>query len=87
MSSKALYRAATASRRLADFNNWWRLYGNTATLYDSAIALMERCAAEYPNEPLAARARKYAKAFADEKAGNLLNAAFQKSDSAITESE
>ena len=87
VSSKALYRAATASRRLADFNKWWRLYGNTATLYDSAIALMERCATEYPNEPLAARARKYAKAFADEKAGNLLNAAFQKSDSAITGSE
>ncbi len=85
--SKALYRAATASRRLADFNNWWRVNGNTATMYDSAIALMERSAAEYPNEPLAARARKYAKAFADEKAGNLMNAAFQKPNSDFTESE
>jgi len=81
VSSKALYRAATASRRLADFNNWWREYGSTPTLYDAAVALMKRCAAEYPNEPLAARARKYAKAFSDEKEGKLLSAAFRPADS------
>ena len=85
ISSNALYRAATASRRLADFNYWWREYGNTASLYDSAISLMKRCAAEYPNEPLAARARKYATAFADEKAGSQMRAAFERSGSAATE--
>lgn len=75
-TSKALYRAATSSRRLADFNSWWREYGTQAELFDSAVNLMKRCAAEFPNEPLAANARKYAKAYEDEKRDTLLQAGF-----------
>lgn len=79
-TSKALYRAATSSRRLADFNSWWRAYGTQAELFDSAISLMKRCATEFPNEPLAANARKYAKAYDDEKRDALLQAGFAESD-------
>jgi len=65
---KALYRAACASRRLADFNPYWR-EKLAKPLWNESIALMERVAKEHPNDPLAKNAAKYAKAFKEERDG------------------
>ena len=67
VAPKALYRAACAARRLADVNPYWRDPKIANPLWNEAIALMKRVAAEYPNDPLAPTAAKYAKAFEDER--------------------
>ena len=63
----ALYRAACASRRLANFNTWWDAENRNHNYWDEASRLMTRLAATYPKSPKAAHARKYAKVFQDEK--------------------
>jgi len=66
---KALYRAATAGRRLANFNPWWRDRNKVQNLYEDAAKLMDRVAAEYPNDSLAKNAKKYAGVFRQEGKG------------------
>ncbi len=67
---KALYRAATATRRLASFNGWWRNQKAMPHLYADAAALLDRVAKEYPADALAKKARKYAQVFREEGKGN-----------------
>ncbi len=67
VAPKALYRAACAARRLADFNPYWRDPKIANPLWNESISLMKRVAAEYPDDPLAKTAAKYAKAFEDER--------------------
>ena len=70
VADRALYRAATASRRLANFNPWWRDYDKNGNIYASAANLLKRVYTEHPGSPLAANAKKYEKVFRDEmKAG------------------
>ncbi len=65
VSAKALYRAATATRRLADFNGWWR-YETGATYYTSAADLLKRVYSEFPSSELAANAKKYESVYREE---------------------
>jgi len=67
VAPKALYRAACAARRLADFNPYWREAGRSKPLWNEAISLMEQVAAKYPKDPLAKNAAKYAKVFKEER--------------------
>lgn len=76
-AAKALYRAACAARRLADFNSYWRDPKLSNPMWNESISLMKRVAAEYPNDPLAASATKYAKAFDDERKGLANQAMFR----------
>jgi TolA-binding protein len=74
---KALYRAACAARRLANFNPYWRDAKLSKGLWQESIALMKRVASEYPSDPLAKDAAKYAKAFEDEFKGQTMQALFR----------
>lgn len=69
VADRALYRAATSSRRLADFNTWWRDRNRVQDMWSSASTLMDRVSAEYPRSPLAPTARKYAAVFREEGKG------------------
>lgn len=76
VAPKALYRAACASDYLADFNGWWRKEAGRQRLEDSAVQLMTRVYRQYPRDPLAKPARKFAKVFAGERAQAGLTALF-----------
>ncbi|RYG62544.1 hypothetical protein EON77_22095 [bacterium] len=66
-AAKALYRAATAERRLADFNPMWRDLSRYQTnFWRAAAGHLEELATRFPNDPLATNARKYAKVFQEE---------------------
>ena len=64
---KALYRAACASRRLANFNGWWRDDNKQHNHWEDAARLMRDLARRYPRDPLVHDAKKYADVFAQEK--------------------
>lgn len=66
VADRALYRAATASRRLANFNPWWRTYDKNGNFYTSAADLLKRVYTEHPGSPLAVNAKKYEKVYRDE---------------------
>ena len=72
----ALYRAACASRRLATMNGWWRERDKKEDLWQSAIDLMTRVSARYPNHPLAKNAKKYADVFRSERKGESIASMF-----------
>lgn len=59
---KALYTAGVCANKLSDFNNMWRNFGGY--LNKRAIKYMNRLAREYPHDPLAKSAAKYAAVFA-----------------------
>lgn len=63
---KALYRAATASRRLANFNTWWRKEDRHQLLYRQAASSLRKLYTLYPNDPLAKKAKKYESVFISE---------------------
>lgn len=63
---RAIYRAACCARRLASFNSWWRNYNKKRNQWNESISLMKRLAADYPTDPLAKNAVKFAKVFEDE---------------------
>lgn len=66
-AAKALYRAATAERRLADFNPQWRdISKYRGNLWKQAAGHLTELATRFPNDPLAANALKYAKVFEEE---------------------
>ena len=70
-TAKALYRAATAERRLADFNPQWRNISHyRGNLWKQAADHLNEVATRFPNDPLAANARKYAKVFRRRQATN-----------------
>jgi hypothetical protein len=54
----AYYRAATSTRRLADFSPWWRQYGGK-TMYEDAANLLKELYSKHPNHRLSKNARKY----------------------------
>lgn len=64
-AARALYRVATASRRLAEFNGWWRGEAGKVQWRD-AVRAMEQVAKDYPSSPLAKAARKYAAVYREE---------------------
>jgi hypothetical protein len=66
LAPRALYRAATATRRLANFNPWWRVDNEKTDRYAEAASLLRRVYTEYPKAPLAKNARKYEKVFRQE---------------------
>lgn len=71
----ALYRAATATRRLARFNSWWdreslETTGNKS-YYLVAADLLKQLYTNYPKCALAKNARKYEKVFRQEKKDNV----------------
>ncbi|MBX7131349.1 MAG: tetratricopeptide repeat protein [Fimbriimonadaceae bacterium] len=72
LAPKALYRAATASHRLSNFNDWWRKHEKEVDLGLEAITLMKRVSTEFPTDPLAPTAKKYAAVFEEERADGLL---------------
>jgi len=74
---KALYRAACASYLLANFNDWWRKEAVRLHLANEAVSLMQRVYQEYPHDPLAPSARKFAKAFAEEYAQTVRDRMFE----------
>ncbi len=59
---KALYTAGVCANKLSDFNGMWRNFGGYLNKY--AISYMKRLAREYPHDPLAKSAEKYAAVFA-----------------------
>lgn len=70
----ALYRAATATRRLARFNSWWdkeslEATGNK-TFYVEAANLLKQLYTQFPKHALAKNARKYEKVYRQEKKDN-----------------
>ena len=66
-AAKALYRAATSERRLADFNTQWRtLSRKRLNLWNAAAGHLEELARRFPNDPLAKNAKKYAGVFREE---------------------
>ena len=65
----AVYRAACAARRLANFNTWWTAENKRHNYWDEATSLMNRVADTYPKSPQAEKARKYAAVFQKEKKG------------------
>jgi hypothetical protein len=77
IAAKALYRAATSTRRLASFNGWWRAQNDKTNRYEEAANLLKRVYTEFPNDPLAKNARKYEKVFRQEGGGALLATMFQ----------
>lgn len=62
-----LFRQAAATRRLAQFNQWWNRETSRAKLWDDAIQTLNRIVQKYPRYPVAAKARKYAKVFQNER--------------------
>jgi len=66
IAPQALYRAACASRKLANMNSWWREEDHHRNHWLTAVQLMKRFARRYPHHPLAAEARKYARVFKEE---------------------
>lgn len=72
LAPKALYRAATASHRLSNFNDWWRKHEKEVDLGLEAINLMKRIGTDFPTDALAASAKKYATVFEEERADGLL---------------
>lgn len=77
VAAKALYRAACAARRLADFNPYWRTPKIAKPLWNECVTLMERVAKEYPNDALAKNATKYGKVFKEERDGTSRQAMFE----------
>ena len=67
-AAKALYRAACATRRLANFNGWWRQKSGI-NLGKECADLMRRVYTEYPASPLSSNARKYEVVFREEAKG------------------
>lgn len=65
VAPRALYRASTATRRLADFNPWWREYQD-GNYFNDAAELMKQLYTRYPSSSLAANARKYEPVFRQE---------------------
>lgn len=76
IAPQALYRAATASRRLANFSGWWRERNKTQDLYKNAADLLDKLAANYATDPLAKNAKKYAGVFREEGKGEDQRAMF-----------
>ncbi len=74
-TAKALYRAATATRRLADFNSWWR-YETSATYYNGAADLLKRVYTEFPASELSANAKKYESVYREEGKENAQSSLF-----------
>lgn len=66
LTAKALYRAATATRRLAGFNPYWRNQNRSNDRYRAAAALLKRVYTQFPKDPLANKAKKYEKVFLKE---------------------
>ena len=75
---KALYRAACAARRLADFNPYWRNEKMSKSLWNECVTLMDKVTADYPSSDLAKDAEKYGKVFRSERDDTLRNALFLK---------
>lgn len=67
---KAIYRAATAGRRLASFNPYWRRLNVKHDRYAEAADLMRRVYRDYPASSLAKTARKYESVFRKEGKAN-----------------
>lgn len=67
VAPKALYRAACCSRRLANFNGWWRKENSRHNYWKESVRLMNEMARRYPHDPLAPKARKYAAVFEKER--------------------
>ncbi|MBI3923767.1 MAG: hypothetical protein HY318_20265, partial [Armatimonadetes bacterium] len=67
VAPKALYRAACCSRRLADFNGWWRDENSRHSFWKESVRLMNEMARRYPHDRLAPKARKYAAVFEKER--------------------
>lgn len=61
---KALYRGACAVRLLSSMNQWWDKENGRADLDSEAARLMRAVYQQYPKDPLARPARKYARVFA-----------------------
>lgn len=76
VAGKALYRAATSTRRLAGFNGWWRSQNAKTNRYEAAANLLKRVYTEYPKDPLAKNARKYEKVYRQEGAGAVMATMF-----------
>jgi tetratricopeptide (TPR) repeat protein len=66
VTAKALYRAATATRRLADFNPYWRSAPKSVVSYEEAASLLKQVYTKFPGDALAANARKYEKVYLEE---------------------
>lgn len=77
IAAKALYRAATSTRRLASFNGWWRSQNEKNNRFEDAANLLKRVYTEFPKDPLAKNARKYEKVFRQEGSGALLASMFR----------
>lgn len=65
--ARALYRAACAARRMADFNPYWRSIESSERKWEQAIELMRKVHALCPTSPLAPTAQKFEKVFEEEK--------------------
>jgi len=77
VAPKALYRAATSTRRLANFNPWWRNHAEQQDYYAQAANLLKRVYTEYPKDPLAKNARKYEKVYRREGQGRRAQTMFE----------
>jgi hypothetical protein len=77
IAAKALYRAATSTRRLASFNGWWRAQNDKNNRFEEAANLLKRVYTEFPKDPLAKNARKYEKVFRQEGSSALLATMFR----------
>ncbi|MGV3614949.1 MAG: tetratricopeptide repeat protein [Fimbriimonas sp.] len=75
-AARAVYRAATATRRLASFNPWWRSHDGTNRYFEAAN-LLKRVYTSYPRDPLAKNARKYEKVFRQEGTGAMASTMFE----------
>ncbi len=65
----ALYRAACSSRYIWYFNNWWREEARRNGSASEPGNLLRKLVKDYPTDPLARQAGKYAIVFDDEMAG------------------
>jgi hypothetical protein len=72
VAPKCAYRAACASRRLADFNPWWRDETRSKHHWDEAIRLMKLIPQKYPKYEYAEMAAKFAKVFEEERGASIL---------------
>ena len=77
VAPQALYRAACASHKLTTFDGWWRKEAVRLRLAEDAIRLMKRVYQQYPHDPLAGSARKFAKVFAEEHTEAVRNTLFE----------
>lgn len=71
VAAKCAYRAACASRRLADFNPWWRDDERSKHHWDEAIRLMKLIPEKYSTYEYADMAAKFAKVFEEERGASL----------------